>query len=100
MLRKSVYESGLSDHRYGIWALELLLTIRTPPPRLLCGQIMSSIPLIKDRSANLFPFYEKEKQMKFHQKIMGTDVATPLEMTFEEPPLPRVSLSFSGAAIR
>ena len=82
MLRKSVYESGLSDHSYGIWALPLLLTIRTPPPPL-CGQIMSSIFLIKDRSANLFPFYEKEKQTKFHQKIMGTDVATPPEMTFE-----------------
>lgn len=51
-----------------------------PPP---CGQIMSSIFLIKDRSANLFPFYEKEKQTKFHQKIMGTDVVTPPEMTFE-----------------
>ena len=85
MLRKSVYESGLSDHRYGIWALPFLLTIPPPPPPPLCGQIMSSIPLIKDRSANPFPFYEKEKETKFHQKIVGTDVATPPEMTFEEP---------------
>ena len=83
MLRKSVYESGLSDHRYGIWALPLLLTIHPPPPPLWSNYEFH--PLIKDRSANLFLFYEKEKQTKFHQKILGTDVATPPEMTFEEP---------------
>lgn len=39
----------------------------------------------------MFPFHEKrKKQTKFHQKIKGTDVAIPLETTFEGPPPPIV----------
>lgn len=59
------------------------IIINYPPPPLWSNYEFH--PLIKDRSANLFLFYEKEKQTKFHQKILGTDVATPPEMTFEEP---------------
>ena len=84
MLRKSVYESGLSDHRFCFWALHFFFTIPPPPPPPLWSNYEFH-PLIKDRSANLFLFYEKEKQTKFHRKILGTDVATPPEMTFEEP---------------
>ena len=83
MLRKSVYESGLSDHRYGIWALPLLLIIRTPPPSASVVKLW--VPSLNKRSeCQPVPFLRKRKT-KFHQKISGTDVATPPEMTFEEP---------------
>lgn len=62
----------------------IIINYPPPPPPPLWSNYEFH-PLIKDRSANLFLFYEKEKQTKFHQKILGTDVATPPEMTFEAP---------------
>ena len=87
MLRKSVYESGLSDHRYGIWALPLLLTIRTPPPPP-ASVVKLWVPSLNKRSeCQPVPFLRK--RCKY-----------PSRNDFWRTPLPRISLSFSVAAIR
>lgn len=89
MLRKSVYESGLSDHRYGIWVLPLLLlTIRTPHP--LCGQIMSSIhPLNKRSECQPVPFLRKRKTNKISSKDYGYWCSYPSRNDFWRTPSPR-----------
>lgn len=96
MLRKSVYESGLSDHRYGIWALPLLLTIRPP-----LWSNYEFHPLINKRSeCTPFPFLRKRKTNEISSKDLGYWCSYPSRNDFWRTPLPRISLSFSVAAIR
>ena len=99
MLRKSVYESGLSDHRYGIWALPLLLTIRTPPPPASVVKLW--VPSLNKRSeCQPVPFLRKRKTNEISSKDLGYWCSYPSRNDFWRTPLPRISLSFSVAAIR
>ena len=98
MLRKSVYESGLSDHRYGIWALPLLLTTPPPPPPPV---VKLWVPSLNKRSeCQPVPFLRKRKTNEISSKDLGYWCSYPSRNDFWRTPLPRISLSFSVATIR
>lgn len=84
MLRKYVYESGLSDHRY----MGLLLTIRTPPPPLLWSNYEFH-PLNKRSECQPVPFLRKRKTNEISSKDHGYWCSYPSRNDFWRTPSPQ-----------
>ena len=87
MLRKSVYESGLFDQSFGLWALPLLLTIRTPPPPLWSNY---EFHLLNKRSeCQPVPFLRKIKTNEISSKDHGYWCSYPSRNGFWVTPSPQ-----------